>query len=420
MNRRLGSYWLILAAVTFAAVFTACTQQPAASKAGAAQTQSQEPGPAVVAAAEDRTFRIPPDEMPQPVSTTGEVLLKESTALIQAPEARDTFKVSGAGLSAAILDTGINKDHVDFGKDRIPVQLNYTPDNGGKEDDANDGQGHGTNVAGIVGAREKYPQPMAQGMHTGVAPGANLIPMKILQNNGRGDFAWVERALQWVLDNHARYRIGVANLSLGNATNTASDDDLADNTIRKLVQQLRAQKVAVVVAAGNDYYRYKAQGMAFPAIIRETVSVGAVYDADVGGMAYQSGAVANNTAKDRITPFSQRLHESFAVPTRTDIFAPGAVVTSTGIGGPRTELNQQGTSQAAPMTAGVILLMQEYYFRVKQDMPSIDDVEKWLRQGADMVKDDCNDCDNVPHTKLNFPRVNALNTLTAMKKAIEP
>jgi len=150
------------------------------------------------------------------------------------------------------------------------------------------------------------------------------------------------------------------------------------------------------------------------------VSVGAVHDADVGGISYQSGAAANNTASDQITPFSQRLHASFAARKRPDIFAPAAVMPSTGIGGARAELNQQGTSQAAPITAGVILLMQEYYFRVKQDLPSVDDIEKWLREGAVAVKDDCNACDNVPHTKLDFPRVNALKTLTAMKKVLQP
>lgn len=371
--------------------------------------------------AQERFFEIPPDEMPvQFNQPSGQTLLKESTALIHVPEARAAFLVSGAGLAAAILDTGLRATHVDF-HGRVLAQHNWTPDNGGAVDNAADGQGHGTNVAGIVGSREDPATPGApNGEHTGVAPGAVIIPLKVLANNGKGNFSWVESALTWVLQNRQQHQISVVNMSLGDGSNPTADDAFGNDKIRSLVAQLRNERVAVVVAAGNDYFKHKTQGMAYPAIFRETVSVGAVYDADIGSMQYLSGATANSTAANRITPFSQRLHDSVANLTRTDIFAPGAAVTSSGISNDRGESVQQGTSQAAPMTAGVILLMQEYHLRVKHQLPTVDDIEKWLREGAVTTRDDCNNCDNVPHTKLSFPRVDALGALNAVKKAIEP
>jgi subtilisin family serine protease len=371
--------------------------------------------------AQQREFVIPPDEMPvQFDQASGQPLLRESTALIRVPEARKEFNVSGDGLAAAVLDTGLRASHVDFHR-RVPVQVNFTGDNGGRHDDAADGQGHGTNVAGIIAAREEPRSPGApRGEHTGVAPAAAVVPMKVLSNSGRGDFVWVEQALAWVVANHAKYGISIVNMSLGAGNNPDSDATLADDPIRARIRELRALRIPVVVAAGNDYFRWKDQGMSFPAILRETVSVGAVYDANVGSRRYLSGAVAHNTARNRITPFSQRLHESRAPMTRTDIFAPGAAVTSSGINNDRGESVQEGTSQAAPMTAGVILLMQEYHRRVRGQLPSVDELETWLRAGAMQILDDCSGCDNVPHTRLSFGRIDAVGALQAMKAAIAP
>ncbi len=162
--------------------------------------------------------------------------------------------------------------------------------------------------------------------------------------------------------------------------------------------------MAVVIAAGNDYFSHQSrQGMGFPAIIRECVSVGAVYDAVEGGFRYGSGAVANSSRPGQITPFSQRLHESVNPDTYTDIFAPGAPVTSSGINGPHGESVQHGTSQATPVTAGLILLMQEFYWRATGELPTVDDLILWLRRGGVTIHDGDDEDDNVEHTKLGFP-----------------
>ena len=271
-------------------------------------------------------------------------------------EARAAFRVSGKGLTVAVLDTGLNTGHVDFAG-RVIAQRNFTPDNGGNVNDATDGQGHGTNVGGIIVANDD---------HIGIAPEANIIPVKVLGNTGGGSFAWIDKALQWVLDNHKKYNITVVCMSLGDGSNRTSDDNLSNNSIRLKIRSLRKKRVAVTIAAGNDYFKHKSkQGMGYPAIIRECVSVGAVYDAAEGSFSYGSGAKAHSTRAGQITPFSQRLHPVVNRHTRTDIFAPGAPVTSSGIKGPHGESVQHGTSQATPVTAGLILLMQEFYNRTE-------------------------------------------------------
>jgi subtilisin family serine protease len=321
-------------------------------------------------------------------------------------QARNAFGVTGEGLTVAVLDTGLNSSHVDF-EGRVLTERNFTPDNGGDPNDAADGNGHGTNVGGII---------VANGDHVGIAPGANIIPIKVLSNQGGGSFAWINDALQWVLDNREEYNISVVCMSLGDGGNY-TDDDFGSNSIRDRIRQLREERVAVVIAAGNDYFSHNSQeGMSFPAIIRECVSVGAVYDAPEGSFSYRSGAKAFSTRAGQITPFSQRLHPSVNARTRTDIFAPGAPITSSGIRGIHGESTQHGTSQATPVTAGLILLMQDFYKRATGELPTVDNLVKWLRRGGVTIRDGDDEDDNVEHTNKSYFRADALSTMDAIRR----
>src|SRR5213075_1674576 len=106
--------------------------------------------------------------------------------------------------------------------------------------------------------------------------------------------------------------------------------------------------------------------------------VGAVYNQSIGGLTYAGGAKAFSTAPDRLTPFSQRLDSTVGGSSRTDLFSPGAPVTSSGIDSDTGESTDQGTSQATPSVSGVILLMQEYHVRRRGSMPSVAALQKWL------------------------------------------
>jgi len=162
--------------------------------------------------------------------------------------------------------------------------------------------------------------------------------------------------------------------------------------------------------------------MAYPAILRETISVGAVYDADGGTLPpYGDGSKAHSRSAGQITPFTHRLHESINADCRTDIFAPGAPVTSTGLGGPKAQSVEQGTSQAAPVTAGIVLLMQELYRKkFPGQLPAVNDLERWLREGGFDEVDGDNEADNVAHPQPHktYRRLDALGALRKMAQEI--
>ncbi|MBX3013064.1 MAG: S8 family serine peptidase [Caldilineaceae bacterium] len=324
-------------------------------------------------------------------------------------QARQAFRVSGQGLTVAVLDTGLNSHHVDFAG-RVLTQVNFTDDNGGNYADATDGDGHGTNVAGLI---------VGNGDHVGIAPAANVIPLKVLPNEGDGSFQAVSRALQWVIEQRAAYTISAVCMSLGDRQNY-TQDNFGNDAIRNQLRTLRAAHVPVVIAAGNDYFTHQsAQGMAYPAILRECISVGAVYDTDIGEFDYGGGLLARRTRAGQITPFSQRLHESVNRQSYTRIFAPGSFATAAGINGAHGESIQQGTSQATPVTVGIILLVQEFYLRAMGTLPPVDLLLTCLRRGGVTIQDGDDEDDTVGHTNLDFIRVDALSALDAVRRELQ-
>jgi subtilisin family serine protease len=336
--------------------------------------------------------------------------LVEVDNLVRASKARQLFNVDGSGLAVAVLDTGLRTTHVDFAG-RIVAQRNFTSDNAADPANASDGQGHGTNVAGIIAAGA---------LHKGMAPKASVIPVKVLNNAGGGSFDSILDALQWVVGNRMTHNITAVCMSLGDSGNYQVDDQFSGDAIRQTIADLRSQGVAVVVAAGNDYFPHNSQqGMSYPAIFRETISVGAVYDFNEGGFSYSSGAEAFSTAPDRITPFSQRLHSTVQAACRTDIFAPGAPVTSSGINSDQGESVQHGTSQATPVTAGVILLIQQFVKDRTGQLPSVDKIEDWIRSAGVKIHDGDDEHDNVSHTDLDFLRLDAVAALEAARRDLQ-
>ncbi|MET0245598.1 MAG: S8 family serine peptidase [Sphingomonas sp.] len=330
--------------------------------------------------------------------------LLEASRLIHVNEARDRFKVNGAGTTVAVLDTGLRTTHVDFAG-RVIAQRNFTDDNSGNAADATDGQGHGTNVAGIVCAGD---------IHIGMAPGAGIVAVKVLGDSGGGSFQAIADALQWVIEHRAEHRISAVCMSLGDSGNYQTDATFAADAVAARLHVLTEAGVACCIAAGNDYFSHNSlQGMGYPAIIRASLSVGAVYDDDVGSFRYGSGASASGTGPDRITPFSQRLHEKVGAACATDIFAPGAPMTSSGILTDTGESVQHGTSQATPVVAGIVLLLQSLHLRATGALPSVADVRTWLLRGATTIVDGDDEQDNVLHTGLSFRRIDALGALGA-------
>ncbi|MFF0813783.1 S8 family serine peptidase [Rhodococcus sp. NPDC003318] len=344
----------------------------------------------------------------RPVQKDGPYLpeLTDIDQLVRAPEARRDFNVSGSGVTVAVLDTGLRSTHVDFAGRVLPGR-NCT---GGDPEDTTDRHGHGTSVGGIACAGR---------IHTGIAPNARIVPVKVLGDDGTGTFAHVRDGLDWVLGHWAQLGISVVCMPFGASDNRTSDSDLAGDEIGRLLQELTARGIACLVGSGNEYYAHGGvQGMSYPAIFRQCISVGAVYDADEGPFRYPDGAKAFSTAPDRMTPFSQRLHHKVGGPCATDIFAPGSPVTSTGVRNDTGESLQLGTSRATAVATGIVLLLQSYFLRTTGELPTVADVRRWLVRGATVVYDGDDEHDNVGHTGLTFARLGAAGSLFACAKEL--
>ena len=232
-----------------------------------------------------------------------------------------------------------------------------------------------------------------------MAPGANIISLKVLSDAGGGSFAGLEAALQWVVANVNTYNIASINMSLSDGANWNTpvglygiDDELA---------ALAALDVIVVSASGNDFFGYgSSEGVGYPSADPNSLSIGAVYDANIGAVGYGSGAVAFSTDADRITPFSQR-HR-----TMTTVMAPGAAISGAGTVG--DVLTYHGTSQAAPHIGGIAVLAQQMAVQSLGRRLTMAEFDTLLNTTGVIVNDGDDENDNVTNTGLNFPRVDML------------
>lgn len=333
------------------------------------------------------------------VDTAAGARLVQASQFVNVEQARNENGVDGSGFVAAVIDTGIMLGHRDFGT-RLLEGANFSAD-GQPQSATNDARGHGTHVAGIIAA---------EGVNVGMAPAASVVPIKVFSDvpgTGASNIAIIN-GLKWIDENAARLRITVVNLSLGSGNFSTFPNPA--NDFENLIAKLSEKRIAVVCATGNDYGLFREQGMAFPAVCRNAISVGAIYDANVGRMSYRN-AIAYTTAPGRIAPFSQRLHLNFGVHPGTTILAPGAVITSSGLAPPNFTSNLEGTSMATPLVSGVVLLMQQAYFRTHQELPTREQLVKALQASARIHKDGDDEDDNVPNTEENFAILDAAAAL---------
>lgn len=329
-----------------------------------------------------------------PVPVDGCPRLVEASRLARVPEARQFFDVYGEGMTVAVIDSGIRYTHEDL-RGRVVAKVDFSGDG-----NIVDAIGHGTHVSGIIAAN---------GINVGVAPKARIVMLKVFDKDGRSKGSSIENALAWALEHKEEYGITCVNMSFGVSLNLSQDTP--DFQISKAMGLLRGEGVACIVSAGNSYHMYQEQGMAYPASESGSISVGAVYDDDVGSRNYSSGAGAFSTGADRVMPFSQRLHESKSDTNMTDIFAPGGGMKSTGTANDTASAVMDGTSMSAPFVAGVVLLVQEYHLRKRGRLPTVDEVESILRMSAKTINDGDDEDDNVRNTMLDYPRVDALGAL---------
>lgn len=154
--------------------------------------------------------------------------------------------MTGRGVTVAVIDTGI-ANVPDLAGRILPVTdaLGRTSSchNMSGEADCGDSFGHGTFMAGIIAGSGAS----SGGAWQGVAPGANLVSVKVAGRSGAADVSKVLAALQWVVSFRDRYKIKVLNLSLG----TDSTQSYKVDPLNFAVERAWAAGITVVVAASN-------------------------------------------------------------------------------------------------------------------------------------------------------------------------
>ncbi|WP_255435874.1 S8 family serine peptidase, partial [Salinispora sp. H7-4] len=248
--------------------------------------------------------------------------LADSVPQVGAPEAWEAG-YDGDGVTVAVLDTGIDPTHPDL-TDQIKDSVSFVPDQ-----DTTDPQGHGTHVASIIAGTGTA----SEGDNTGVAPAADLLIGKVLNNGGVGQDSWIIAGMQWAAESGA----DVVNMSLGNAART---DVLDPMTLA--VENLSAQHDTLfVIAAGNNGTTIGTPGNAESAL-----TVGAV------------------DKQDQLAGFSSVGPLAGSGGLKPDLTAPGVAINaarsqhSTGDG---MYTIKTGTSMAAPHVAGAAAILAQQH-----------------------------------------------------------
>ena len=252
--------------------------------------------------------------------------LLESLPLVRQGDAKEHGQL-GAGTTIAIVDGPVDRAAAAFGPCAEPgavgspgcklaAVVRFAPGAGAALSRA-----HATNVAAIA---------------LGVAPGARIAALDVF--SGPTAFAGeILAAIDWAIEHQAELGIAALNLSLGAGEHTAP---CADDAMSVAIAWARMAGIVTTAAAGNDG---RPSAIASPACAPAAVSVGAVYDSNVGRVSFGS-CIDEESAADRVACFSN------AAPWLT-LLAPGAMVTAGGS-------TMAGTSQAAPFVAGAAAVLR--------------------------------------------------------------
>ena len=265
--------------------------------------------------------------------------------------------VNGNGIGIAVVDSGIAPHAALTG---VVANVSFVTG----DPQATDAYGHGTHVAGIIAGGAGAAIGVAPGYAGGIAPGAQLVNVRVLGADGSGLTSDVIAGLEWVVANRARYNIRVINLSVGHpATEACATDPLCE-----AVNQAVQAGIVVVVSAGNAGTtpdgRVVQGGISSPGNSPYAITVGAL---NTWGTADRSD--------DTVAAFSSRGPTEYDLAVKPDVAAPGSRILSleaTGTflptlypsihaagAGNNSYMYLSGTSMAAPMVSGGVALLLE-------------------------------------------------------------
>ena len=301
--------------------------------------------------------------------------LERTGAAIAATIARQSFRLTGKGVGIAVIDSGITAWHDDLyltstrsprASSRIVHFKDFTKPSNPRiwtSEQPSDDYGHGTHVAGIIAGNGFD----SNGARRGVAPGASLIGLKVLDGNGQGYISDVIAAIDYAIAVRKAYNIRVINLSVASGVFESYETDPLTQAARRAVEA----GIVVIAAAGNigtdGQGDLQYGGITSPGNAPWVLTVGA---------ASHEGTAARSD--DTLARFSSRGPTWIDFAAKPDLVAPGVGIESLAdahstlyssysdylLDGTRSTpykpyLSLTGTSMAAPVVAGTVALMLE-------------------------------------------------------------
>ncbi|HEV8647849.1 MAG TPA: S8 family serine peptidase [Actinomycetes bacterium] len=324
----------------------------------AADAQALRADPRVASVSQDRLVHVDAQVLPTGIDRVD-------------GELSSTVSGNGAGsvnVDVAVIDTGIDTTHPDLD---VAGGVNCST---GRS--FNDGNGHGSHVAGIIAAKDNDIGVV------GVAPGARLWAVRVLNPAGSGSFASVICGVDWVTA-HSDV-IEVANMSLGGAgTEPAGSGCATGDPLHDAICNSVAAGVTYTVAAGNS-----ADDAAnhVPAAYDEVITVSALadFDGEPGGLA---APTCRADQDDTLADFS-----NFGADV--DLIAPGVCILSTYRKGGYATLS--GTSMASPHAGGAAAL-----YKASHPAASPAAVKRALQQAGNLGWNNVDDPDGVKEVLVN-------------------
>jgi len=299
-------------------------------------------------------------------TTTTTTTTSSSSVPLPLPTATSDLKLSlglgnwytGSGVTVAVIDSGI-APVLDFDY-RLVASYDFTGGRRGTLVLPSDQYGHGTHVAGLIASSGLT----SAGKYGGVAPGAKLLSLKVLDKKGSGKTSDVLSAIEFAVANKDRFGIKVVNLSLGHPI----FEPAATDPLVQAVEAAVRSGLIVIVAAGN-YGRNPVTGVVGYAGI---ASPGNAPSAITVGAAVTNGTVSRGD--DRVAPFSSRGPAWYDGIAKPDVLAPGQALISNDVTGSTLDteypslvtktgttrfLRLNGTSMSTGVVSGLVAVMLE-------------------------------------------------------------
>jgi serine protease AprX len=294
---------------------------------------------------------------------TANPVTEEFATAVEDDVAASTSALDGTGVGVAVIDSGI-ADHADLHGATGGSRVVYSQSFVAGDTTTSDKFGHGTHVAGLIGATGKSSGSTNgySATYAGMAPNVNLINLRVLDQNGSGTDSQVIAAIQEAISLKSTYNIRVINMSLGRPVFESYTLDPVDQA----VEAAWKAGIVVVCAAGNNGRSAVSDGfgtIGVPANDPSVITVGATMT-----------ELTASRADDQIASYSSKGPTVVDHIVKPDLVAPGNRLVSLRVAGstldttyPQYEIaptsgtakyyELSGTSMATPVVSGTVALM---------------------------------------------------------------